>query len=89
MNSEFLERQRRSQENLVTFFRTEVDLASTFCTMAETTQSLEHRTQLLADIQKVANAICHFEGPNKEQSFRAEFNKEAYKLDRVLAQSSK
>jgi hypothetical protein len=79
-----LELKRRAQENLVTFLTIEVDLASTYCGMAESTQSLERREQLLGDIRKVVSAIRQFEGRIIDRITRAEFNREADRLDDFL-----
>lgn len=77
MYQDFIELQLRSQENLVTFLRVEVDLASTFCGMAERADDLEHRARLLEIIQRVVGVIRHFEERIIDQSIRADLNRQA------------
>jgi hypothetical protein len=84
MDEDFKELQLRSEENLVTFLRVEVDLASTFCGMAERTDDLVRRARLLENIQKVVSAIRQFEGRVTDQFTRADLNREANRLDMFL-----
>jgi hypothetical protein len=89
MNHDFAELLQRSQENLVTFLRVEVDLASTFCGMVETTDDLAHRARLLENIQKVVSAIRQFEARIADQSVRADLNRQANRLDKFLSRNPK
>jgi hypothetical protein len=89
VNPDFIELKRRTQKNLVTFLRVEVDLASTFCEMAESTQSVEHRAELLEDIRKVVSVLRQFEGRITDQTTRSDLNKEADRLDAFLDRNSK
>ena len=88
MNRDFAELLQRSQENLVTFLRVEVDLASTFCGMAESTDDLARRARLRDNIQKVVSAIRQFEGRIADQSIREDFNRQANRLDKFLRRNS-
>jgi hypothetical protein len=85
----FLELKRRTQENLVAFLRIEVELASTFCKLAETTQDPEHRERLLENTQKAVTAVHHLAGRITDAAIRAELNTEADRLGAFAARNSK
>jgi hypothetical protein len=84
MVDDWAELQRRTQENLVTFLRIEVELASTFKRMAKTTDDPERRAKLRGDAQKAVSAIRHFAERTTDKSIRAELNRAANKLDRRM-----
>jgi hypothetical protein len=88
MNQDFTELQVRSQDNLVTFLRVEVDLASTFCGMAERADDAVRRAKLLANVQKVVAAIRHFEGRITDKLIRADLNHQADRLENFLGENS-
>ena len=72
MNHDFEELKRRTEENLITFLRVDVDLASTYCGMAESTHDSEHRAKLLEDVREVVKAIRTFGIRITDRSVRAE-----------------
>ena len=85
MNHDFEELKRRTEENLITFLRVDVDLASTYCGMAESTHDSEHRAKLLEDVREVVKAIRTFGIRITDRSVRAELNHSADRLDEFLA----
>jgi hypothetical protein len=89
VRSDFLELRRRCQENLVTFLTIEVDLATTFCWVAESADDRRHRAKLLEDAQKAVSAIRHFGKRIIDTSIRAELNREADRLDSLLRKKLK
>jgi len=85
MEADFDELQRQSQENLITFLRTDAKLASTFCKIAESTQDPDHRARLMKGVRTVVNAIRHFGERITDPTTRAELNAEADRLEGFLA----
>jgi len=88
VNYDFEELNRRTQENLITFLRVDVDLASTYCGMAESTHDTEHRAKLLEDVREVVKAIRTFGIRITDSSVRADFNRSAERLDEFLSRNS-
>jgi hypothetical protein len=85
---EFSALKNRTEQNLIEFLRVEADLASTFCTLAETTENPQHRAELLGNIRKAASAIRHFEPRIADPSAREELLQKADELDQFLAEIS-
>ncbi len=81
------ERKARSQENLTAFLQTEKELAATYCDIAQSTKSPEHRAQLMGCIQTIVSSLRHFGRRVEDRSIRAGFLKEADRLSRFLEES--
>ena len=82
---DFAEMHRRTQENLITFLRAEVDLAGTFRAIADRTDNPEHREKLLHDIQKAVSAIRHLGERITDRSIRKELSAAADDLDEFVS----
>ncbi len=89
MEPSLQELKQRSEDNLISFLRTEAELAATYCDMATFAKNQEHRTQLMGDIQKIVNALRHFGGWVEDRSIRADILKEADRLSEFLDRNSK
>ena len=76
---------RQAQENLINFLRQEVNLAKTFCKIAETAHDAEHRKKLLHDVVTAVETIRRFKERIEEESVRAALQTEAERLDQFLA----
>jgi hypothetical protein len=85
----FLELQRRTQENLISFLRIEVELASSFCDMARRTRSPEHRVQLLAGMRSAVSGVRYFQERITGRSIRRDALNQAAKIEKFLAKNSK
>ena len=81
MTPEISELRRQTQENLITFLRTDAKLASPFCKIAESTEDPEHRAKLLRDVKMAVNAIRYFGERITDPAICAELNNEADRLD--------
>ena len=84
----FAELHQRSQDNLINFLSTEVELARTLCKMAEASRDQYDRDRRLDSIRKVIEAIRHFEGRIADTSIRKNLDREASKLEAFLSSAS-
>jgi len=73
------------QQNLVGFLRIEVDLATTFCGMAERAESPARREKLVGDLRKAVDAIRHFSGRVQDAPTRTKLSKSADKLEEMIS----
>jgi hypothetical protein len=88
VTSDLSELQRRTQENLIEFLRTDAKLAFTFRKMAKNTQDRGHRAKLLEDIRKAVIAIRHFGERITDPAIQVELNAEADRLDEFLSKNN-
>ena len=65
-NVDVFDVQRQTQDNLVTFLKTELDLASTMLKISKTTRNQDHRKRLVQNIQTAVDTVHHFEGRIKD-----------------------
>jgi hypothetical protein len=89
MDATFLKLRRRTEDNLITFLRIEVDLATTFRSMAATSSKQGRRVRLLGNIRKVVGALRQFEPRVTNRSLRSQLHKEADKLEAFVSSAER
>ena len=65
---------------MIRFLNTELDLASTFCDVAETSSHHEHSVLLAEKTREVLETVRHFEGRITDGDEQANIQKKAHEL---------
>ena len=89
MASDLSELRRKSQENLVSFLTVELDLARTYCEMAQRVESQERKAKLMGNVLKIVEAVRHFQEHIKDQTIREDLLKRTAEVEKLLAPHSK
>ena len=78
------ELQRKTQANLITFLRVEIELAWTMLKMMNATKNAERKRRLLGSVQTALDSVHHFEKRITDRDVRRELREAASRLERAI-----